>query len=102
MKKIIELNNGYMIVHYSNKPIELKWAKPGWNTEKEIYFRFQNNRYYLSEFMPSERLFSELDKVVEHKIHGFMNHSFSSGVAISWEEDNVYAYYWYTTSIKPE
>lgn len=90
--KTINQENGSINIYGSNRSIEVKYSIPEWETNgtQHAYFRYQNRRYYLSEFL-SIRYCDGLNPLKE--FDGYMNDSYFSGIAVKINNgDSVKAY----------
>lgn len=88
MKKWVSYNwsdEGYLklLVGY-NRPINIQWATPEWRRKypDEIwpYFRYQNNRYYLSESECNNQVLTKINAVTGVAYVGYYNYTYSSGI----------------------
>lgn len=80
------------IIYGSNRISQIYYAKPEWSDEKEPYIRYQNHRYYLSEFTKIEPYFSK----DMQEFNGVLSETFFSGILIKLIDDDyvkVFSYF---------
>ena len=87
--KKIEKENGTIEIYGSGKWIKIDYAKPEWSDgEVEQYFRYRNNRYYLSEIMAVHNpIHNPNPSDWMKEFDGYANDSFFSGILIKLSDD---------------
>jgi hypothetical protein len=87
--KVYEDPNGNLVRLYGGRKCQLRLAKPEWSKEEEECFIHFGRRYFLSEFMRTDR-----KGVFGLDVDGVASDSYFSGVLIKVDPEGEYVTAW--------